>query len=212
MNLSLASLVLGLLGLIVMALSGVAHTHHASGHHPPGHHPPASGPPGHGHHGPAHHAHGKAGSILLTLMSPRVLFSVMIGAGLTGLLLEGEPLPGAFRDVVALIGGVLFERFVVQPYWNALMTFQSRPARSLGSVAMTHAQAMTDFDQVGQGLVALEFEGEVRQLLATQVTYEHAAGLRIKRGDLLQLDTVDEAHNRCTVSTLNPAVFSRRTS
>lgn len=210
MNVYLAATVLGLLGFTVMAASGLAR-----GHHAPGHQYPSPGPPGHGHRGPAHshHAHSKGGGLLLTLMSPRVIFSIMVGFGLTGLVLDSidVPLPVTLRGLVALTGGVLFERLFVQPYWDALMMFQSRPARSLSSVTMTRAQAVTDFDQAGQGVVALEFEGEVRQLLATQVAYEHAAGLRIKRGDVLQLGTVDEARNRCTVSTLNPDVFSRRT-
>ena len=90
----------------------------------------------------------------------------------------------------------------VQPYWNALMNFQSRPALSLGSSGLESADAVTDFDHSGSGLVALEFEGEVRQLLATLDTAEQQRGLRVRRGDKLHIESIDEERNRCTVSSV----------
>ena len=95
-----------------------------------------------------------------------------------------------------------FNGLVIQPYWNALMNFQSRPALSLGSSGLESADAVTDFDHSGSGLVALEFEGEVRQLLATLDTAEQQRGLRVRRGDKLHIESIDEERNRCTVSSV----------
>src|SRR5881394_1519755 len=101
MSLYLLCLAIGAIGLVAMALTGL------------------------GRHGQPHHAAGvraTATAWLWNLTSPRLLFSVLIGFGTTGLLLRGvlvEPL--AFG--AALAGGVLFERGIVGPVWNFLLRF-----------------------------------------------------------------------------------------
>src|SRR5215472_9304256 len=84
------SLALGGIGLLVMAVSGLGHRMHPGGHHV-----------GHGH-GHGHtHGHGvvKAGGkvhvgiakvsrAFLTVLSPRVAFSLLVGFGATGFLLK----------------------------------------------------------------------------------------------------------------------------
>ena len=217
MNVYLSATVVGLLGLIGMAALGLAHGHSPGGRSHGGHGHGGNG--SHGHNGRSSHSaaareHHRAsgdtgGSVLssvLILTSPRLILSVILGFGLIGLLLSAFPLtshlPTAMLLGLAGAGGVAFNGLVVQPYWNALMNFQSRPALSLGSSGLESADAVTDFDHSGSGLVALEFEGEVRQLLATLDTAEQQRGLRVRRGDKLHIESIDEERNRCTVSSV----------
>jgi hypothetical protein len=199
-------LALGVTGLVVMAVLGFGH-HGASsghGHAGPGHAGDGHGGLGHhgssGHHGHdagvthAHHGLGR----LTSLLSPRVLFSFLVGVGATGLLARPF-LFGPLLAGVALAGGVGFERFFVGPLWRFLFRFESRPAAMLDSTVMEEARAVTDFDAQGQGLIALELDGQVVQLLGTLVRSE--AGMpRIRTGDLLRIEEVDSVRNRCTVS------------
>ncbi|THF67617.1 hypothetical protein E7T06_20165 [Deinococcus sp. Arct2-2] len=220
MNVYMFAAAFGLLGLMVMAALGLAHGHSPGGRQHGGNqsggHPAGDSHIGtHGRHASAAHphaAHQHAGigeswlGTLMLMTSPRVVFSVVLGFGLVGLLLTGVTAsatwPAVVVFVLAAVGGLAFERWLTGPYWNALMTFQSRPARSLGSAVMSAGQAVTDFDRSGNGLVQLEFEGEIRQLLALQTPAEHTRGVRIKRGDRVRLEAIDEERNRCTVSSL----------
>jgi len=206
------SLALGLTGLVVMAVLGFGHhggdhAHHGDGHAGHGGHGHAS----HGHaggHGDAagHHAgHSGSGlSSLLALLSPRVLFSFFVGVGATGLLADpllAEP----FTAIAAIAGGFLFERFLVGPVWKFLFRFESRPAAMLESAVMEDAHAVMDFDAQGQGLVRIELNGQVVQLLGTLAPEERASARRIRRGDLLRVEDVDAARNRCIVSYAGPS-------
>ena len=199
-------LALGVTGLSVMALLGFGHHGDAGGHGHAGHsgdsghgaHPGHGGPAGdHGHGGHSHESHGVAR--IASILSPRLLFSLLVGVGATGLLARPflvEPLLlGA-----ALAGGVAFERLLVGPIWKFLFRFESRPASMLESMVMEEAQAMMDFDDQGQGLIKLELDGQVVQLLGTLAPGDMSAARRIRRGDLLRIEDFDAARNRCTVS------------
>ena len=195
------SLALGVTGLVAMALRGVGHhgagAAHGHGHAGGGHGHAAHGHAAHGHGGHAHAGH--AGARLMSLLSPRVLFSFLVGVGATGLLLRPfliEPLAAA----CAVVGGYVFERFLVGPIWNFMFRFESRPAATLESAIMEEASAETDFDPQGQGLIRLELDGQVVQLLGTLRPEDRAAVRRIRRGDRLRIEDVDPARNRCTVS------------
>ncbi|WP_425144858.1 hypothetical protein [Deinococcus sp.] len=218
MNLYLSATVLGLAGLLGMAALGLAHGQSPGGQSPggqsPGHHHHAGG---HGHaphlgrgHPPgslraATRAPGQGGGwqALLTLTSPRVLLSAVLGFGLSGLLLSALPwgLPAAALLTLALLGGLAFEHWLILPYWNALLRFQSRPAQSLGSAVQSRAEVVSDFDASGSGLVRFEFEGEVRQLLARLEPGERGRGVRLRRGDAVRIEAIDEQRNACTVSS-----------
>lgn len=223
------SLALGVVGLVAMAFLGFSHHSgghagsHAAGHGHAGH---DSGFGGHGHTGTlghaghagghgghdagAHHGpdagHGHAGQVathglarLTSLLSPRVLFSFLVGLGATGLLVK----PFLFEPLVAgaaLAGGFVFERWLVAPIWNFLFRFESRQAATLESAIMEEARAMTDFDRNGQGLIQLELDGQVLQLLGTLRPEDRQAERRIRRGDLLRIEEVDPIRNRCSVS------------
>jgi hypothetical protein len=193
-------LALGVTGLAVMAFLGFGHhgpDHGGHAGHAAGH---GGHDAGHGHHAGDGHGHGESGLGRLTaLLSPRLLFSVLVGIGATGLIARPflvEPLAAA----AALAGGWVFERWLVGPIWKLLFRFESRPALMLESVIMEQAEAMMDFDAKGQGLIRLELDGQVVQLLGTLTAEELAHPRRIRRGDLLRIEDVDTARNRCTVS------------
>jgi hypothetical protein len=191
-------LVLGAAGLGLMALAGVGRHGHAHTHHAPHHAPQHPGV----HAGAAHHGHGAtdgAHHSLWSLMSPRVLFSVLLGFGATGIL-AGHALSGPALLAAAVAGGVGFERLVVAPLWRLLFRFASEPARTLESALYDEARAASGFDANGEGLVAVEVDGQVVQLLGTLGADDRRVGTRVRTGDRLRIEDVDGARHRCTVS------------
>lgn len=217
-------LALGGLGLTVMGLRAVGHGHahhpgsghgpghhgghdgghgHHGGHHAPGgghhsagHHGPATGSSGHahpaGHHEPSHS--------IWQWASPRVWFSMLVGGGAAGLIAKSflfEPVVAA----IAVAGGFAFERFLVGPIWNLLLRFESRPAATLESALYEEGTADTDFDPAGQGIVKIELDGQIVQLLGTLAAADRA-GTRVRRGTRLRIEEVDAGRNRCVVSRI----------
>ena len=218
MDFYITALAVGAVGMISMAIGGFARGHgsgHAGGH---GHagpthagHAHAAGHAGHGHavqttdaHG-AHTAHGHSAreassNPLLALMSPKAIFSVFVGFGAAGLLMR--PLLG---DGVALFGaalaiGIVFERALITPIWNFAFRFASDPALSLESVLQSDATAVTAFDANGNGLVAVECDGRLVQLLGTLQNTDRELHAKVVAGSKLRIENVDAARNRCTVS------------
>ena len=188
------SLALGAAGLTVMAAGGLGRHGHQAHHGHAGHHGAAH------HHDAAPHHH-DARDVLTSLVSPRVVCSALVGFGATGLLLR--PFIGGVALVaLALLGGVAFERFVVAPLWRFLLRFASAPARTLESALLDEARAASGFDANGQGLVALEVDGQVVQVLGTLRREDRALGLRVRAGDRLRVEDVDPERHRCTVSFL----------
>jgi hypothetical protein len=199
-------LALGVTGLSVMALLGFGQHGAAGGHGHTGH--AGQGHAGHaghtalgGHHGPGGDAHESPGGMAraASFLSPRLLFSFLVGVGATGVLLR----PWLFEPLLlgaALAGGIAFERFIIGPIWRFMFRFESRPAAMLESLLMEEAQAMMDFDAQGQGLIKLELDGQVIQLLGTLTAEEIQHARRVRRGDLLRIEDVDAARNRCIVS------------
>jgi translation initiation factor IF-1 len=138
---------------------------------------------------------------MLALLSPRVVFSVLVGFGATGLVLR--PLLGEPALVAASLGGGLgFEWLIVSPLWRFLFRFASAPAQTLDSCVSDEARAVTGFDANGHGLVAVELDGQVVQLLATLNATERTAARKVRTGDRLRIEAVDTARNRCTVTYL----------
>jgi hypothetical protein len=218
------SLTLGGVGLGVMALSGFAQAAHVGhGHGAQSHAHGSHGGPGHaghahaghaGHHAPDAPTHGPIAaarhgglrgstgtSRLLALLQPRVAFSVLVGFGAAGLVLRPIlPEPGL---VAASLGaGLAFEWGLVAPLWRFLFRFASAPAQTLESAVSDEARAVTNFDVNGHGLVAVELDGQVVQLLATLNATERAAARKVRAGDRLRIEAVDDTRNRCTVTYL----------
>ena len=190
------ALALGAAGLGIMGLSGFAHT--VGGHH--GSH---ASPSSHaGHHagsvrGGVRGGAGRGGGTraLWALLSPRPLFSMLVGFGAVGLILH----PGALLFALAVLGGGLFEFGVTRPLWNFLFRFESAPALTLETCIGDEARAATSFDAKGNGLVALELDGQVVQLLGSLRREDREAGVRVRAGDRLRIDEVDAERNRCII-------------
>jgi hypothetical protein len=213
MDFYVISLAAGATGLAAMAAVGLSHAGSAGhtahgGHASHGGHAHGGHDIGHaahgGHHaGPVSHAghpshageHGA--SWMQSLLSPRVLFALMIGFGSGGLL--AEPLGAPWRLGAAILGAAAFEALLVGPVWRFLFRFESTPAVTLESAIEDEARAVTGFDANGQGLVAVEVDGQIVQLLATLTPDDRTLGVRVRSGDLLRVAEVDAARGRCIV-------------
>jgi hypothetical protein len=177
---------------------GTGHTGH-TGHGDTGHSSEAGGSSGTAHHpAPVHHFPRWG-----VLLSPRVLFSALVGFGAVGIALRAV-LAGPWLFVAALGGGIAFEALLIGPAWNLLLRFGSRPALTLDHGIMDEAEAVTAFNAQGDGLVKLVVDGQVVQLLGTLAAAERAAGVRVRAGDRLVVESVDGARQRCTVSLRGP--------
>src|SRR5690242_12453319 len=110
MNLYAISLAIGSVGFLAMALTGLGRHGHTHERGPARGHGPG---PGHGHaHGGPRHGRGPGVSWLWSLTSPRVLFSLFIGFGTTGLAIRSA-LSRSLTLVAAVAGGLLFEQLLV---------------------------------------------------------------------------------------------------
>jgi len=201
------SLALGVGGLAAMAVLGMGHHvgqgHAGAGHAGDGHAGHAHG--GHDHAGHAGHAQAHHDGGLLraaVLISPRLWFTLLAGFGAAGLLVRPLVAGGPIRAAVAVVGAVLFEVLLARPLWNFAFRFASRPAMTLEAFVEDEVRAVTGFDQDGHGLVALELDGQVVQVLATLRAADRAAGVRVRAGDLVRVEEIDAARNRCVVSAL----------
>jgi hypothetical protein len=185
------SLALGGVGLLTLALGGRVHVR---GHgHAPGH------THGHGHAQGARSGRREAAGILATLASPRTIFSLLVGFGATGVLLS-RVLAGPALIGSAVLGAVGFERLLVTPLWNLMMRFASNPAQTLDQSVTDIVTAVTPFDAAGQGIVAVELDGQITQILATLRKEDRTTGVHVHAGDSLRIEDVDVARNCCTVS------------
>ncbi|HEV7993055.1 MAG TPA: hypothetical protein VGP25_14610 [Gemmatimonadaceae bacterium] len=209
-------LALGGTGLAAMAVGGLAHLGHAGhgGHGGHGHVGDTAhlGHAGHGGHAPtaqhaAHHGHsssehgGQASGFFYALLSPRVLFALLVGFGAGGLL--AAPLGEPWRAGAAVLAAAALEGLLVGPLWRMLFRFESSPALTLESAIEDDARTVMDFDANGQGLVALDVDGQIVQLLATLAPDDRARGVRVRTGDLVRVSSIDAARNRCTVRLLD---------
>lgn len=205
MDLYITAFALGAVGLIAMAFSGLGrhsrgaapHANASHGHVGHAHAGHAAG--AHSHATPGHTSHAPASSRFLSMMSPRVLFSVSLGLGTAGLALR-PILGGPILFAAALTTGIVFERFLVTPLWNFLFRFASTPALTLESAVSDEARAVTSFDANGQGLIAVELDGQSVQLLGTLQRSDRDMHIRVPAGARLRIEEVDSARNRCIVS------------
>ena len=217
MDIYLFILCFGFGGLLLMTLLGLSHQHSHSQDH--------GGHAGSAHHGsvrgtshaaakggglkgkPGHHSgrENRTAGFLLTLLSPRVVFGLLLGFGAAGVLLEPLAVrwPVILLPVLAAVAAWLFEWYLVQPLWRVLLGFASEPAQTLEHLVFEEGQAVTNFDTTGHGLIAVELDGQVRQLLGCLVPEERAASTRVRAGERLFIRAIDARRNSCTVSRLN---------
>lgn len=217
------TLALGGAGLVAMAASGMTHAGDLGGHgaaHPgaaahgaDSHAAAQHGAPPHvaGHARSARGSHHGGGlrSALIAMASPRTIFSLLVGFGLTGVV-GRHFVGGALLLALAAVGALTFELALVAPLWNFLFRFASAPAASLEGSLMSEAHASSGFDVTGSGLVAIEVDGQIVQCLGTLRPDDRAMGIRVRAGDRLRVEEVDAARNRCTVSYVGHAIPSER--
>ncbi|MEO8337169.1 MAG: hypothetical protein ABI664_19485 [bacterium] len=208
MDLYLVSLATGAIGLGAMAIGGLSHGGHgAGGQAHAGHDAGLMGHAGHagqlGHAGHSAHAEHAASSgwSWTSLLSPRVLFSAMVGFGAGGI--AAAPLGEPFQVVAGLAAAVAFEALLVGPLWRFLFRFESRAAATLDTAIEDEARAVTGFDAGGNGLVAVDVDGQIVQLLATLSADDRALGVRVRTGDLVRIAEIDSARGRCTVTAIS---------
>jgi hypothetical protein len=82
------------------------------------------------------------------------------------------------------------------------MRFVSNPANTLESATFSEATVVSNFDRNGQGIIAVEVDGQVQQILATLTSGDLAKGSRVRAGQLVRVEEVDPARHRCIVSVL----------
>ena len=136
-----------------------------------------------------------------SFLSPRVLFALLIGFGAGGLL--AQPLGEPWRLGAAILGATAFEALLVGPIWRFLFRFESSPAATLESAIEDDARAVTGFDMNGNGLVAVEVDGQIIQLLATLAADDRSRGVRVRTGDVVRVAEVDAARGRCIVRSID---------
>lgn len=203
-------MVIGLAGLVVMALpavTGLAHSHGAA---------------------PPHAAHallstralgllkGKSGqsavggggassvasTFLRFLLSPRIAFSLFALYGAFGNALEHTlHLRPMVTALAAVLPALLVERFAVSPLWNLAFRFQGQPSSSLGALLLEEAKAVTPFRN-GRGVVAVVRDGRMVQFSARLVERQTPAQVGV--GDRLLVEDVDSGRERLTVSVPDP--------
>lgn len=189
----------GFIGLAALASLGFVHhtggdhggTAHSAGGHAHGGHHILAGAKGLRMGNPS-----KALSIFPS--SPMDLFSLALGGGLAGLAAKDVAEP--VRAAIALLGALLFQFGIAKPLLGLFLKFSTRPSDGLAGTVARAASAETRFDGEGRGLVALELDGETIQVLARLEPDELAAGVRVGRGDVLVVTSVDERRNSVVVT------------
>jgi len=219
-----ALFVIGLLGIILTSVMGSIRFGHHAMHGGRAHHtglkvPVKHLPPAGQHHTSAlpHHnagvskeanmvnahattlASAKHFNFLVLIPSPLDIFSLCFGAGAAGLLATGH-VASSWLPFIAVFGALLFAFGIVRPFFGVLMNFASEPSDGLeGTVAMT-AEAITKFDAEGRGLVRVNMEGQLVQLLGRLCPEEIESAQIVRKGDQLVITEVDAKKGTCVVT------------
>ncbi len=195
-------LVLGILGLAAQMLLGMGHGfggHHSAGHAHPHSHAQAHGAQSHGVRGGRA---SRASGWLLGLFSPLALFSLCIGAGVSGLALKNEHWSALTVALLAAGGGIAFYSVIVRPLMGLLFRFASTPSSALEGTLGSEAEVTTAFDASGRGVVSLLLDGQLVRLLATLEESDRAIRTAIRPGEKLVVTSIDTAANSCRVARL----------
>jgi hypothetical protein len=214
-------MVIGLVGLAMMAVPAFARHGTAPAAHGPAHlpaHGPAHGP------APAHlpaptpphvsspaHANSPdqemlpaptaaASGIHRWLPSPRGVFTALALFGAFGnVFVDAFHFPLLLAALAAVVPTLLVERFAVRPLWNLVFRFQAQPSGSLDQLILGEAIAVVAFRN-GRGIVSTNREGRIVQLRASLSTDQASQEVRV--GDRLRIEDVDAPNERVTVSVL----------
>ena len=218
MDIYLSCLIGGALALAVLALCGLGF-HHV-GMRPGGGHSAHAARGGHANPSAHQTGHDSAGqktaanqstrdlvSGLLTWLSPAYICGAIIGFGAIGTL-ASPILHGWLQFGVALLGAYFICSFCIRPLLNGVEKWASLPAKTLSDAILENGTAVTDFDSKGYGLVRLNLDGQVVQLLG-QLAPDEQAGTRVRSGETLFVRSVDPIKQRCVVCRANTVVSTR---
>jgi hypothetical protein len=219
----LTMIVIGLVGLVMMALPALG------GHHLP---------PTHGHGGGAHdaslaatvaaaasHAHPTAlpthaasppttpaTHVVATaaatanhighrfVPSPRAVFSVLALYGASGnALVHAGHLSRHTAALIAIGPALLVERLLIRPVWNLMFRFRAAASSPLGELILAEAHAVVPFRN-GRGLITTIRDGRRIQLHAQLCDQD--ATVPVAVGQRLRIEDVDARRERATVSVI----------
>lgn len=225
MSVFLMLMIAGLVGLVLMALPGMARHGHAGTAHGIGGHVAHgglrlhAGPRGAGQiargHAPANvgrlsaraaraGGHGKEGistagfSAARLIPSPRTVFSLLTLYGAFGnAFVQAGHMPPKLAAILAIVPAALLERLVITPLWNLLFRFQGTPSSELTTLVLQEAEAVTPFRN-GRGLVSVERDGRIVQFRAELAAEQ--ARMPVRVGDKLTIESVDPTNERVTVA------------
>jgi hypothetical protein len=217
LDIYLSCLIGGAVALVVLAFCGlgfhhlgvrpgVSHTSHA----PAGHvraPAPQAGHNSSGRNAPTNQAANVFISGLLTWLSPAYLAGAIIGFGATGTLVE-PILHGWLQLGAALVGAYILCFFCIRPLLTGVQKWASLPAKTLTDALLENGIAVTDFDAKGYGLVRLNLDGQVVQLLG-QLAPEEQSAARVRSGETLFVRSVDPAKQRCVVCRTNGSILAK---
>ncbi len=205
MSVFITLLVIGLAGLVFMAIPAFGHhaqighgASHAGHIAPHAGHAPTTAP--HTHTVPAPHGQqGDAGTgaFLGLLPSPRTLFSLLTFYGAFGNLFQQYfHLTMGISALLATLPAYLIERCVATPLWNLLIGFAAEPAQPMQSLLLKEAEAVSHFTN-GKGMVKVIHDEREVQFLA-QLSPEQA-NIPISVGTKLRIEEVNTEKERLTV-------------
>jgi hypothetical protein len=190
----LALMVVGLVGLTMMAipaLGGHRHVGHVQTH---GH---AAGTDLAHHAGHVHGAH----DALRFLPSPRALFSVAALYGAFGnALVRAAHLTTTRAALIAFLPALLTEWLLIRPIWKLLFRFQGQASAPLETLILSEAEAVVPFRN-GKGIVTTVRDGRSVQLQARLLPSQ--AALSVPCGQRLRIEDVDARRECVTVSVIS---------
>jgi hypothetical protein len=201
----LTVMVIGLVGLVMMAVPAFGGRHHLAQIRLHGH------GPGVGHPGGLARANSTVAHLgLRFLPSPRALFSLCALYGAFGnALVHAAHLARGSAALLALGPTLLTEWILIRPIWNLLFRAQGDPSRPLEELVLGEAHAVVPFRN-GRGLITTVRDGRRIQLSA-QLSDEQAT-VPVAVGQRVQIEDVDARRECVTVSvpsndkpTENPA-------
>lgn len=128
---------------------------------------------------------------LWLIPSPITVFSLMIGFGIAGIVYGHLfRLPIEWTAGIAVANALVFERFLVRPYWEWIFRSASTPGTNLEGAVATRAIAVTSFNVRGRGLVRLTVDGQDRDVLARLIPGTPRGCVR--KGDVLFVERADQ--------------------
>jgi hypothetical protein len=204
----LTMMVIGLVGLVVMALPALGGHHlppmHGHGLGAPSAHAPPTGLPATGPTStPTQVVRSSSAAIPKGhgfVPSPRVVFSVLALYGAMGnAMVHAAHFSRGAAALMAVGPALLVEWFLIRPVWNLMFRFKADASSPLEELILAEAQAVVPFRN-GRGLITTVRDGRRIQLQAR--LRDQDAAVPIAFGQRLRIEDVDARLERVTVSVL----------